>query len=160
MPPAESRIGTRLLAGRSFCAVLQLAGIGIGPDIYVQVAVIVQHDRLGLMLMPVSAARYDLFRLVGIDDIEVLIQFIPIYTGIRRGIEIAIAYSDPRSGKITESGDLIGLPIPVGVLQTIDALSVFKPCQFYENDPVRRHGNMPGAAQASTNVTALNPPAV
>src|SRR5438309_7434526 len=97
------------------------------------------------MLATVKKSFYDHFRTFRAYYFISVVQFVPVYFRVRRGIEVAVFHSDASAPVIPETA-LLGC-FTVCFMQYKSPLSGHWACQLHVNVVLRRYKNMPGSAK-------------
>jgi hypothetical protein len=115
------------------------------------VALVIQDDGLGFVLVAVEETGNDTLGMIGVDHLPLIVELISEDFFVRRGIEITVFDGDPGAPVVPEAGDVIGFPVSVGVAETKDAFAIFGVVEFYVHVALFGYDQVPGCAQPIGN---------
>lgn len=123
---------------------MRLARVGIGPDVNVQVASVVEDDGLALVLGAQLQARHHGFGLGGVHDFILFVQLVAVHRFVGRSVEVAVLQAYARAAVIPEAARLRGLAAGRR-LQHQHAFALGRgPVQLYVDHAFGRDCEVPG----------------
>ena len=92
LPNAARRVQHRAVgnAHRALLTVFHLARVGVGSHVHVQVAGVVKHDGLALVLLAQLEARHHDFGLGGVNDFVLGVELVAVYVLVGRGVQVPV----------------------------------------------------------------------